>query len=123
MRRLLLLCLMLVLSLRGWAGEAMATGMAVSQLAASAQAAPDQASLALAMPADCPMAALSSDDATDSSSSGGSSCSACDLCVPLAVLPAGPGLAGDCLPGARPASRASRFASATARPGLEPPIS
>ena len=122
MRRLLLLCLMLVLSLRGWAGEVMATGMAVSQLAASTQAAPDQASLALAMPADCPMAALSSDDATDSSG-GGSSCSACELCVSLAVLPAGPCLAGDCLPGARPASRASRFASATARPDLEPPIS
>ena len=123
MRRLLLLCLMLVLSLRGWAGEAMATGMAVSQLAASAQAAPGEAGLARAMPADCPMAALATDEATNRRDAGASSCSACDLCVPLAALPAGPRLAGDGLPGARPAAHAVRFASATARPGLEPPIS
>lgn len=114
MPRRLLLVLVAVLLLRGWAGEAMAGQMLAQQLQAAATA----QELA-AHPPDCPFAAAAADEVDAPSAC---SCLQCDDCslnalvVPL--LPHAEPLAATPL-----APRPLAFASAEPIRGLKPPIS
>lgn len=110
MARLLLIVLMLVLPLRGWAGDLMAIGMAEQRLTTVAEAA--------AMPADCGMAMHQ-----DQTASTGGECCSCQLCLPLADLA---WTAPDLRPTLAqrvPQAAAETFLSATAPPAQRPPIS
>lgn len=114
MSRLLLIVLMLVLPLRGWAGDLMALGMAEQQLVTMAA----EAANADAMPADCGMAMHQ-----DQESSPGGECCSCQLCLPLADLA---WTAPDLRPTLAqrvPQAAAETFLSATAPPAQRPPIS
>jgi hypothetical protein len=75
MNRLIVLTMIALLPLRGWAGDLMAFQMAMGAVA------PRVASV---MPADCPMRAQVVADA--SSPSGMDGCVCCDLCIPMAGL-------------------------------------
>ena len=72
MRRLLLILMIALLPLRGWAGEMMAVSMAVQQLSVAvadqksvAKAVEQAGSPTGAMPADCPMLGPLANNATD----------------------------------------------------------
>ena len=78
MKRLLVLLMIVLLPLRGWAGDLMGVQMAASGLASQ---------VASAMPADCPMKSMhvpaSVDDASPAPSAT-EGCTSCDLCLPMA---------------------------------------
>jgi DUF2946 family protein len=119
MRRWFILLMIVLLPVRGWAGDFMGLQMAMAQGSPVAQS----------MPADCPMHA-SAETAVHHGNAGtpdhdeqGSKCSSCQLCTPAARLPDAPLLLGDVpargiLPGTR-----SEFISASLAPAVEPPIS
>ncbi|MET0335348.1 MAG: hypothetical protein ABW190_13830, partial [Rhizobacter sp.] len=75
MRRWLVLMMIVLLPLRGWAGDLMSVQMVMG------------AEHSMAMPADCPMqstAAAPSNDIHEMNADAGSmtNCSSCDLCIP-----------------------------------------
>lgn len=77
-KRLFILLLIVLLPLRGLAGDLMGVQMATSGLAAGA------------MPADCPMKAMHAPTAAHEESAGlanADGCTSCDLCLPMAGLP------------------------------------
>ena len=79
--RFLLIALMLVLlPLRGWAGDVMAVNMAA---AAVVQAKMDSVTSQPSMPADCDMLAQPS---TDNATANCSNCDTCELCLAVANL-------------------------------------
>ena len=109
--------MIVVLPLRGWAGDLMSVQMATSGLAPQ---------VALAMPADCPMqsmhAAASTDDASQPPA-GALECVTCDLCLPIAEL-ASPCF--DVAPfsaHAAPPMRGVAFSSVSTALAFKPPIS
>jgi hypothetical protein len=120
MRHRLLILMVILLSLRGWVGEAMAGQMLAMEVAA-AQATMQPAHEQVAMP-DCHMAleAASPGDANDGMVCG--SCLTCQACslnaLPVAAIPA----AGRMVHALPPPVQA-RFASAQPVPGFKPPIS
>ena len=79
--RFMLFALMLVLlPLRGWAGDVMAVNMAAT---AAVQAEMDSMTSQAAMPADCAMHAQPS---TDDAAAHCSNCDTCDMCLAVANL-------------------------------------
>ncbi len=109
--------MIVVLPLRGWAGDSMSVQMATSGLSPEA---------AIAMPADCPMrsmhAAVNPDDASQAPA-GEPDCTTCDLCLPIAEL-ASP--AFDAAPFAAhgaPPMRGVAFFSVSTALAFKPPIS
>ena len=130
MRIFWLVLLMVLLPLRGWIGDVMATGMAGKQLQRAAHAAladPQMTDMDHAHHGQTVQA--SPDCAGHEVQAGGhpegscESCSACQACHSLALLvPATPLIP---LPAERmrALNRADRFASADASPGQKPPIS
>ena len=121
MRQLLIALMIVLLSLRGWAGNAMAVDMAAQQVLTA------QASVAntAAMPADCPMhlqAVAEKPEQASPASDHCHSCDTCQLCLALASWthpdwPAG----AMCSPGI-PLLAGSGFRSADTAASFKPPI-
>jgi hypothetical protein len=113
-KRLFILVMILLLPLRGWAGDLMSVQMAMSGLAASA------------MPADCPMKAMHSTATADDASTApvdAEGCTSCDLCLPMAELaPLGFDVVRLAAHAAPPIAGVAFF-SATPALVLKPPIS
>jgi hypothetical protein len=116
--RLFVIFMIVLLPLRGWAGDLMSLQMAMSG------AAPGAAS---AMPADCPMhsqADASSNGADDAPMPAGmQNCSSCELCIPMAELAEARLDLLTFAAHAKPLMGRVDFISAAAAPTLKPPIS
>jgi hypothetical protein len=117
-KRLFVLLMILVLPLRGWAGDVMGVQMAASGLPTSAVA---------AMPADCAMHSMhvlaGGDDTAAAHAAGTDACASCDLCLPMAELAS---LRFDVLAfgaHAAPPAHGVAFFSASPARALKPPIS
>lgn len=124
MRHLVLILMIALLPLRGWASENMVVSMAVQQLVV----AQNQAAGDTGMPADCPFFGQTSEkSATDTSGSDISplckGCTTCQLCMAL-VTGYSPmlGTATE-LPHAKRLVSSVSFTSAERAPGFKPPIS
>ena len=136
MRRLLLILMIALLPLRGWAGDAMATGMAAGQaqqmqqmhvatenIATHAHPASAKADFyheTVALP-DC-----AGHDAGNGDHAGNShcdTCSACQACHTVALTHSAPDIAPVFHAFALPYSAADQFASADAALRQKPPIS
>ena len=118
MSRWFVLLLVILLPLRGWAGDLVAIDTAVGKAATP--------HVAASMPSDCPMhaqaATLAEGDA-DAAAGGMPGCGSCELCVPVAEVAAP---RTDVAPLARHVKRshaAASFVSASAATRLRPPIS
>lgn len=124
MRHLLLVVMMILLPVRGWAGNDMAVGMAVNMVT-SATAKTGEPRMA----ADCPMhfQTLAADTANDSiPTSTGQQCSGCDtceLCLALATVTHNIWFSGATSPHIAPLATGIAFHSADSASSLKPPIS
>lgn len=150
MRRPLFIAMIFLLLLRGWVGDAMATGMAASQFQwnlnatefVTAHAHPERAEghfdhqmtgqagdettvHTVAVPPDCAGHAVgpASGSPTHGASADCESCAACQTCHTVALSPLAPSTASLTIPPAPPHSLAAQFASAVAALGQKPPIS
>lgn len=120
MRHLILIFMIALLPLRGWAVESMSISMAVQQLSVAEQA-------VSVTPVDCPMLTGTvqvdqDDSATAPLSPLCKGCTTCQLCMALASGQNTVGGQAVYLPAAAPVSRSFKFASADSAPGLKPPI-
>lgn len=121
MRRWFVLLMIVLLPVRGWAGDFMGIQMAMAAGATPA---------AHEMPADCPMHA-SADMGVHHGDGGdapadegpGSNCSSCQLCTPVAQLPTTPLPLAHAPARSAPESVRAEFVSALLPPAVEPPIS
>ena len=119
MGRLFIIFLIVLLPLRGWAGDLMSVHMETSGLApgASSVMAPDCSMRS------APAAANSASDADDPAlSSGMESCTSCDLCLPIAELPDAGRTTLGFAAHAKPLTSGIDFASAPLAPAMKPPI-
>jgi hypothetical protein len=128
MRYLLIALMIVLLPLRGWAGNAMAVDMAAQQvLVAQASAASAAAMVAeSAMPADCPMHLQAVADKADQASPVNAHCSSCDtcqLCLALATWTQPDWPAGAMSRPGAPLLAGTSFRSADSAASLKPPIS
>ncbi len=119
MRRWFILLMVVLLPLRGWAGDLMSVQMAAMNAPAHALA---------AMPVDCAMhlGAHASDDGESSPAHPGGGmkgCSSCALCLPLAELASGSVEAVSLAAHRQPLMMQAAFVSASLAPAVEPPIS
>ena len=115
MSRLFVIFMIVLLPLRGWAGDLMSVQMATSGLAGHA---------ASAMPPDCPMQLAPADALhPDDHAAQMEGCGSCDLCIPMAELAGaalGPvGFAAH----EKPLMAGAGFSSASPAPTVKPPIS
>jgi len=149
MRRPLFIAMIFLLLLRGWVGDAMATGMATGHLQQLAPATefvaahahgsradghfdhemtskPTESMVhAAAVPADCAghTSGQVSDPMTPEVTGHCESCAACQTCHTVALSPRAASTASLAIPPAPAHSPAARFASAVAALGQKPPIS
>ena len=128
MRYLLVALMIVLLPLRGWAGNVMAVDMAAQQVLMAQTATVDTAIAAeSAMPADCPMqaqaAADKSSDAAQTTGSHCNGCNTCQLCLTLASFTWTHSPAGPIKPHAAPSAIGIRFSNADSVASLKPPIS
>ena len=150
MRRPLFIAMIFLLLLRGWVGDAMATGMAAGQLhvpsfateiiavqahEARADGHSDHQAVRLAAneplvhltapSSDCNghAAGQTSDPIAQEAGGHCESCAACQACHAVALSPLACRTASAAAPPALPQSPAARFASAVAALGQKPPIS
>jgi hypothetical protein len=121
MRRWFVLLMIVLLPVRGWAGDFMGIQMAMAAGATPA---------AHEMPTDCPMHASADMSTHDGDSSDaptddgpGSNCTSCQLCTPVAQLPTAPLLRAHAPVRSAPESARTDFVSALLPPAVEPPIS
>lgn len=116
--RLLLVFMIVLLPLRGWAGDLMSVQMAVSGLAPQP---------ALSMPAGCPMHtpvdAAHAEAGAESRPVSMASCDGCDLCVPMAEQASTRLDIASFAAHAQPPAGREDFASAALARALQPPIS
>ena len=123
--KLLMVIMIALLPLRGWAGNVMAVDMAGKQVAAAQIAAVSGAEISssAAMPADCPM--LTQAAGTDDPVEAGAhcSCDTCDLCLALASVKDTNLAAATFTPHTAPQAASAGFSSADRAHGLKPPIS
>ena len=124
MRHLLLILMIALLPLRGWASETMAVSMAVEQLVVAQMQTVDEAG----MPTDCPFFGQASKTSTTDTHSETVSplckgCTTCQLC--MALVTGYPPMLGAAieLPHAQRLTTSASFASAERAPGFKPPIS
>jgi len=133
MRHLLLVFLVAVLPVRGWAADVMTVAMAAQELnairivASSAQstrvAGQFDTEMQASMPADCPMLASSAPTIDSKASPLCKGCTTCQLCMalvtgyPMMLIGAVP------LPHATQDITSISFSSAERVPGFKPPIS
>ena len=130
MRHLILILMIALLPLRGWAADGMTVRMAAQQLVTienvAAQALSTRSSglfdaeIRAGMPADCAMQMTPASD--DGSVPPGHGCTTCQLC--MAVVTGYPTLlvTARVLPQAVQGLNATRFTSAERAPGFKPPI-
>lgn len=128
MRHLLLALLVALLPLRGWVGDAMATGLLAQQVAAAQHAAETSdvtpATGALAHQKQPPAAECPGHPAaTDGSDSTQHNCTACNICHALAFVPVVAMPLPDVIPAAVPHPGTRAFSSAEAAASFKPPIS
>ena len=116
--RFLLIALMLVLlPLRGWAGDVMAVNMAAT---AVVQAKMDSLTSQAAMPADCDMHAQ---PPTDNATVYCSNCDTCEMCLALANLTFATWTDIQQVPPSTSLDFDARFSDAVRALNLKPPIS
>jgi len=120
------LFLIMLLPLRGWAGDAMSIHMSQQRITAGGQA--DEM---VAMPLDCKMHAQAKtapyshpDRQADVGSDDGvmKNCSSCDLCIPLAALACEKHEFVKFASESKPSSGVREFVSAPLAPAEKPPI-
>ena len=116
-RFVLIALLLVLLPLRGWAGSAVATGIAAT---AVVQAQIAHANSHAAMPADCEML---SQDLLDDAALHCSNCDTCGLCLAVANLTRAPWLAPQPTRHVSPLGFDASFSSAVRVLHLKPPIS
>lgn len=114
MSRWLIVLMIFLLPLRGWAGDLMSVDVAVSSLS------PHAASV---MPAHCPMHAEAKADPSSQAPSGVDECNACGLCLPMAEPMTDRLDAIAFAAHASPTMGEVVFISATLTPSVRPPIS
>jgi hypothetical protein len=116
--RLLIIFMILLLPLRGWAGDRMSIQMAASSSETVATG---------EMPADCPMLAMAGGAKADTDStkapSGDGCCASCGLCTPLAEWADITLSIATFAAHAQPLAGGIDFVSAPPTPALKPPIS
>jgi hypothetical protein len=114
LKRCLLITLMLILlPLRGWAGNIMAVEMAAVTVVKA------NVSSQVAMPADCPMHV---ETAVDETSSACNNCDTCELCVAIANLAPAPSALAPLTRQPSPLVFSSGFTSAASASDYKPPI-
>lgn len=119
MRYLFIALLIVLLPLRGWAGNAMAVDMAVQQVLMAQTSVANTA----VMPADCPMHMQALDNQTGAAKLNCNSCDTCELCLALASWTHTVWAAGKMSRPAAPLLMANDFRSAAATASFKPPIS
>ncbi|HWH84515.1 MAG TPA: hypothetical protein VNU71_19980 [Burkholderiaceae bacterium] len=112
--RLVIMFMIVLLPLRGWAGDLMSVQMATGGLASHA---------ASGMPADCPMHATADAAQSSPAPAGMDGCTSCDLCVPMAELSSTRFDVVAFATQAAPLTGGIAFVSAAPAPALKPPIS
>ena len=134
MRHLVLALVILLLPLRGWMGDAMATSMAAGQLTVL-QAAQKKAATAAtenmashahevgAMVHDCGMQSMDAADSADDSGMDCASCASCQACHTVALSPVAEKSIATFNPASQPDAATLPFASADAALSQKPPIS
>lgn len=115
-RCLLIALMLLLLPLRGWAGNVMAVDMAAT---AVMQARVVNADIHTAMPADC---AMHLQPSTDGASAQCSSCDTCELCLAVANLTPASWSANPLIRHSSPLAFSASFSSAFSASNLKPPI-
>ena len=138
MRRFVLVLMIALLPMRGWAADIMAVSMAVQQLDAvqSVQSGMDRGNAAdvpvlqtpSSMSADCPMMAMlvgniGSDTGDQTDSPIFKVCTTCQLCMALAMELSGSFEFAPFVSAAPPVSRTIEFIGVTVSSALKPPIS
>ena len=128
MRYLFIALMIVLLPLRGWAGNAMAVDMAAQQVSMAQTSVARTAAMtaASAMPADCPMHMQALDDKADQDGTTKlycHSCDTCELCLALASWTHTAWAAGAMSRPAAPLLMANDFRSAAATASFKPPIS
>ena len=128
MRYLVIALMIVLLPLRGWAGNAMAVDMATQQVLMMQDSAASTAAklAASSMPADCQMHDQAVDDKTDQVSRASAHCHSCDTCQLCLALASWTHpdwrAAANGRPGT-PLLAASGFRSADTAASFKPPIS
>lgn len=112
MRRAFLIVLLLLLPLRGWAGDAMAVRMATADLSTAVAA----------MPLDCPSHAMV-DDAPHDAGHTDDVCQSCDLCLPFAYVGSADVVVLSAVGHRRPLLDGPGLSGVRLAPALKPPIS
>ncbi len=123
MRHLLLVVMMILLPIRGWAGNDMAVGMAASIVTSATAKAGEPM-----MSADCPMhvqtlAADTANDSNQASTGQQCSCDTCELCLALATVTHIAWSSGGASPHIAPLTTGIAYNSAESASRLKPPIS
>lgn len=113
MARLFIVFMIVLLPLRGWAGDLMSVDAAMSHLSPH---------VAGAMQAHCPMHADAKADASSHASAGTHGCNACGLCIPMAEPVTARLDAVTFAAHATPVMDDVVFISATPVPTIRPPI-
>ena len=117
MIRFFILLMIVLLPLRGWAGDQMGVQMGV------------QMGARMVMPADCPMASMHADaanpdaDAASNTAADSECCTSCDLCLPMSVLSVPQFALMACTGQVAPLVAGVGFLSAAPMHPFKPPIS
>ncbi len=133
MRHLLLIFLIAVLPVRGWAADVMSVAMASHELNAITNVANSVsntraigqfgAEMKASMPIDCPMLASSQSTTDDTASPVFKGCTTCQLCMALVTGYSMMLARAVHLPQAAQGMACTSFSSAERAPGFRPPIS
>ena len=118
--RYLLIALMIVLlPLRGWAGDIMAVDMAATTVMQANMVGATDETIQAAMPVDCIMQpqAPSADVAAQCCS-----CETCELCLAVASLTTAPWVSSPLVRHSSPLALSASFTSAASAANLKPPI-
>lgn len=128
--------MIVLLPLRGWAGDQMGVQMGVqmgarmaTQLATQMAAGDVPTQFAGVMPADCPMASMHADaanpdaDAASNTAADSECCTSCDLCLPMSVLSVPQFALMACTGQVAPLVAGVGFLSAAPMHPFKPPIS
>ena len=128
MRYLLITLMIVLLPLRGWAGNAMAVDMAAQQMLLAQVTIANSAAMVAesSMPADCPMLVQAVADKPEQASPASvhcHSCDTCELCLALAASTLTAWPADMMNPPDAPLLVSNAFQSANTAAGFKPPIS
>ena len=128
MRYLLITLMIVLLPMRGWAGNAMAVDMAAQQVLSAQTRMASTVAMATdsAMPADCTMHTQALDDKADKTSPASAHCNSCDtceLCLALASVAQATWPAGTVSRPGAPLAAGKDHRSAFRAASYKPPIS